>query len=281
MQTLDFRDHRRVLGANRYVYAVVSRRVGGLSIGINLNPDKACNFACPYCQVDRTVPGGPRMIDLAVLAEELDALLTMVAGGELWDHPPFNTAASAHRRVGDISFAGDGEPTAAPHFAEAIQTVADVRARFGLSDVPLTLLTNATRFHIDSVVEGLEVLRRAGGQIWAKLDAGTEAWFQRVDATSIPFDRVLKNLRWACERYDVVLQSMFHAFGNEGPTDEEILAWARCIEHIMAGGGTLSGVQVYTVARAPADPTVVALPQERLQWIAEQARAKGVSTSVY
>ena len=45
---LDFKDHRRELDANRYVYAVVSRRARGLSIGVNINPDKACNFACPY-----------------------------------------------------------------------------------------------------------------------------------------------------------------------------------------------------------------------------------------
>ena len=44
---LDFTDHRRDLGENRYVYAVVSRRAGGLSIGVNLNPDKVCNFDCP------------------------------------------------------------------------------------------------------------------------------------------------------------------------------------------------------------------------------------------
>lgn len=84
---LDYRDHRRELDENRYVYAVVSRRARGLSIGVNLNPDKACNFDCPYCQVDRTTPGGPSRVDVPDLAGELEDLLRR-ANGDLWAHPP-------------------------------------------------------------------------------------------------------------------------------------------------------------------------------------------------
>lgn len=281
MRTLDFKDHRRVLGDNRYVYAVVSRRVGGLSIGINLNPDKACNFDCPYCQVDRTIPGGDRQIDLAVLAAELDALLSMVVAGDLWEHAPFNTAAPALRRVGDISFAGDGEPTAAPGFADAVAAVVEVRARYGLDEVPLSLLTNATLFHREKVRAGLDVLSSAGGQVWAKLDAGTEAWFHRVDGTSLAFDRVLENIEWASMHHKVLIQSMFHAFDGEGPTDSEVKAWAGRLRTVLEAGGRLVGVQVYTVARKPADSSVSALERSRLEWIAQQAEAVGVSSAVY
>ena len=48
--------HERSFEANRFVYPVLSRRAGGLSVGINLNPDKICNFDCIYCQVDRVSP---------------------------------------------------------------------------------------------------------------------------------------------------------------------------------------------------------------------------------
>ena len=96
-RTLNFTDHRRALHTNRYVYAVVSRRSHGLSIGINLNPDKACNFACPYCQVDRTVPGGERRIDTALLGVELAEILSHVQDGTLWDRAPFDTTAPAMR----------------------------------------------------------------------------------------------------------------------------------------------------------------------------------------
>ena len=224
MRRLDYTDHRRSLDDNRYVYAVVSRRVGGLSIGINLNPDKVCNFDCPYCQVDRTVPGGDRVIDIDVLGSELERLLGWVADGTLWEHAPFNTTDEQYRRVGDISFAGDGEPTAAPKFEDAIRRVVMARARFGLQSVPLTLLTNATLFQRESVQLGLRTLHESGGEIWAKLDAGTEDWFRRVDGTSIPFERVLSNLKWAANEYGVTIQSMFHTFDGVGPTDQEVMA---------------------------------------------------------
>ena len=123
MRRLSFEDHRRELGDNQYVYAVVSRRVGGLSIGINLNVDKACNFDCPYCQVDRTIPGGERKIDVARLGDELDHLLALVSADALWSRSPFDTAAPHLRRVGDISLAGDGEPTAASEFAQVVEVV--------------------------------------------------------------------------------------------------------------------------------------------------------------
>ena len=46
--------HPRYFGQNSFVYPVLSRRADGISVGINLNPDKACNFDCIYCQVDRS-----------------------------------------------------------------------------------------------------------------------------------------------------------------------------------------------------------------------------------
>ena len=71
------RDHRRGLADNRYVYAVVSRRSRGVSVGVNLNPDKVCNFDCVYCQVDRTTPGADRDVDVERLGAELDFVLDL------------------------------------------------------------------------------------------------------------------------------------------------------------------------------------------------------------
>ena len=269
---LDFVDHSRELADNRYVYAVVSRRSRGLSIGINLNPDKACNFACPYCQVDRTVPGGARDVDLDVLERELADLLALFTSGALWQVPPFDTAAPEFRRVNDIAFAGDGEPTACRVFAGAVQRVAAVRDAAGLSDVKIHLLTNATLFQRPRVAEGLTALAAAGGEIWAKLDAGTAEWFALIDGTSLPFDRVLDNLKAAAQRWPIVLQCMFHAIDGEGPSDAEVSAWAGRIADIVAAGGRIRLVQVYSVARKPADPRVTPLPRARLEEIAAAAR---------
>ncbi|MGB0639940.1 MAG: radical SAM protein [Myxococcota bacterium] len=281
MRRLDFSDHRRELDTNRYVYAVVSRRVGGLSIGINLNPDKICNFSCPYCQVDRRIPGGDRAIDLVVLEQELDDLLAMVADGSLWTHSPFDTAASEYRRVGDISFAGDGEPTSASEFADAVSVVSRVREQHKLDDVRLSLLTNATLFQRPTVKEGLKRLHQAGGEVWAKLDAGTEAWFHRVDGTTMSFQLILDNLSMAAQQYGVVVQSMFHTFDGVGPTDSEIEAWADRLSAVLDDGGTIRHVQVYSVARRPADASIGALELERLEFIADHARRLGLDVAVY
>src|SRR5262245_2561604 len=79
------RDHRCTFEDNRYVYAVMSRRSKGLSIGINLNPDKLCNFDCVYCQVDRQTPPVVRDVDVPRLREELEDMLDCVQGGALFE----------------------------------------------------------------------------------------------------------------------------------------------------------------------------------------------------
>ncbi len=278
---LDFRDHRRELDDNRYIYAVVSRRSRGLSVGINLNPDKACNFDCPYCQVDRTIAGRAREVDPALLGRELDRLLALYQDGQLWSVSPFDTAAPEMRRLNDLAFAGDGEPTACASFAEAVEVVADVRDARGLGGVPIHLLTNATLFHRPAVAEGLARLRARGGVIWAKLDAGTEAYFHVVDGTKLPFRRVLENLGEAARAAPLVLQCMFMTLDGEGPSDGEVAAWSERIAEILAAGGQIREVQVYSVARRPADARVGVLPRARLDAIAASAATLGVPVVVY
>src|SRR6059058_3249077 len=111
-----FTQHSRSWQRNRYVYPVVSRRSKGLSIGVNLNPDKICNFDCVYCQVDRTTPGGDRDVDLPRLRVELAAMLDAVTTGQLFRHERFRQTPQHLRRLNDIAFSGDGEPTTCPQF---------------------------------------------------------------------------------------------------------------------------------------------------------------------
>lgn len=269
---LDFQDHRRQLHANRYVYAVVSRRAGGLSIGINLNPDKVCNFDCPYCQVDRSQKISAPPVDIDRLNAELERLLTWVHDGVLWTIPPFDTAKEAHRRVADISFAGDGEPTSAKPFAAAVKKVTQLQRMFGLDHIKLQVLTNATLFHRARVQEGLAELWSNGGEVWAKLDAGTEPWFQLIDGTKLPFDRILRNIQWASQQGALVLQCMFHRWEGDAPSSEEISAWCQRIADIYSAGGTIRLIQVYSVARRPADSRVTMLEEAILIDIANQAR---------
>ncbi len=273
---LDFRDHRRELDRNRFVYAVVSRRARGLSIGVNLNPDKACNFDCPYCQVDRTTPGGEAQVDVAVLRQELEVLLRRVKGGGLWEEAPFDTAAPELRRLSDIAFAGDGEPTLAAEFPQAALAAREVRDALA-PGVPLRLLTNAVLFHAPKVHAALAEF----DELWCKLDAGSEGYFRLVDGTSLPFARVLDNLMLLARERPIVVQSLFLALEGRGPEEAEVEAWAGRLRAIREQGGRIDHVQVYTVARPPSDPRFTALGREQLEAIAESARQAGVDAAVY
>lgn len=272
---LDFRDHRRELDENRYVYAVVSRRARGLSIGVNLNPDKACNFDCPYCQVDRTTPGGPSRVSVPDLAAELEDLLRR-SGDDLWAQPPFDTVAPDLRRVADIAFAGDGEPTTPPEFPAAARAAREARDRLA-PGVPLRLLTNATLLHKDRVRAALAEF----DELWCKLDAGTEAYFHVVDGTRLPFRRVLDNLLLVARERPIVVQSLFLSIGGVGPDEAEIAAWVGRMGEIVAQGGRIDDVQVYTLARAPSDPRCGPLEAARLEAIAATARAAGLDAAVH
>jgi wyosine [tRNA(Phe)-imidazoG37] synthetase (radical SAM superfamily) len=273
---LSFVDHGRDLDHNRYVYAVVSRRARGLSVGVNLNPDKVCNFDCPYCQVDRTTPGGAAEIDVPMLGEELDHLLDRVQDGTLWEHPLFATAPPHLRQVVDIAFAGDGEPTTPREFPAAAQATKERRDRRGLG-VPMRLITNATMLDRPRVKAALALF----DELWCKLDAGTEGYFHRVDGTSFPFRKVLDNLLATARERPIVVQSMFLTWEGAGPDEAEIEAYVERLRDILAGGGRIDLVQVYTVARRPSDPRVGALHDLRLDEIATRVRAAGLRAEVY
>src|SRR5512133_3733964 len=87
--------HERRWADNLYVYAVVSRRSHGVSVGINLNPGKECNFDCLYCQVDRAIAPSVRRVDLERLESELHAVLEAAADGTLYEAAPFNVLPQA------------------------------------------------------------------------------------------------------------------------------------------------------------------------------------------
>jgi wyosine [tRNA(Phe)-imidazoG37] synthetase (radical SAM superfamily) len=270
--TLTIHDHRRELDENRYVYAVLSRRSGGVSIGINLNPDKVCNFDCIYCQVDRTTPGRYRRVDLGILNRELRDILARATSGELFARAPFANIPTALRQVKDIAFSGDGEPTTDPRFVEAVELAIRAKKEAGLSDLKIVIITNATMFHRPNVREALALLDRHNGEIWAKLDAGTEAYYHLVDVTTIPFQRVLDNIVEAAQRRPVVIQSLFMRVHGAGPDEQEILAYCDRLRDIVGHGGQISLVQVYTIARRPAQPYVTPLADREVDAIAEAVR---------
>jgi wyosine [tRNA(Phe)-imidazoG37] synthetase (radical SAM superfamily) len=268
------RDHRRTFRENLYVYAVVSRRSKGISIGINLNPDKICNFDCIYCQVDRKTPPVVREVDMNRLRDELEDMLDLVISGKLFENERFRETPPELRRLNDIAFSGDGEPTTFPEFFEAVRMVADVKAHRGLSGVKLVLITNATMFHRHLVQEALALLDCNEGEVWAKLEAGTESYYQQIDRTTIPFQRVLDNITAEARRAPLVIQAMFLRMHDQPPSKTELAAFCGRLNDIIQAGGQIKLVQVYTVARVPAEDYVSPLSRSEVDHIVELVRGR-------
>jgi wyosine [tRNA(Phe)-imidazoG37] synthetase (radical SAM superfamily) len=266
--------HPRIYRENLYVYPVLSRRARGISIGVNLNPDKVCNFDCIYCQVDRTTPPAVRRVDEARLKEELSAILHEARSGSLFERPEFRALPDAVRVVRDITFAGDGEPPSYPHFKRVVEDVLSIKRIAGFDDLKVILLTNATLIDRPQVREAMQLMDRDHGEFWLKLDAGTEEYYRLVDRTTIPLVRVLANILEAARIRPVVLQSLFMRVRGAGPPPEEIGAYCDRVRQILAGGGAISLIQVYTVARAPAETYVTPLTDDELDEIASRVRER-------
>ena len=264
--------HSRLFESNRYVYPVLSRRSGGISVGINLNPDKICNFDCIYCQVDRTVPPVLREVDEDRVIEELNALLGDTLSGRLYQHPAFRDIPDRLKRINDIAFSGDGEPTTYPRFREIVEKTADVKRTFDLPEVKITAITNCTRFHVPAVLDAFDVMHRNNGEIWAKLEAGTAEYYHLVERTRISFERIVDNLKLAARRWPLVIQSLFMRVHGRPPPDEEIAAFCNVLSDVLEQGGSLKNIQVYTVARKPAESYVTALSDAEVDRIAEITR---------
>jgi len=274
--------HERSYEQNRFVYPVLSRRSGGISIGINLNPDKVCNFDCIYCQVDRTRTAETTFVDTSDMLAELDAMLTLVTSGELFASGKFRDTPAALRRLNDIAFSGDGEPTTYRNFDSIVASVAELKRRNGLDDVKLVLITNASMFHRPHVAAGLAILDQNEGEIWAKLESGTEEYYHKIERTRIPFRQILDNITGAARVRPLVIQSLFMHVEGEPPSTEEIAAFCDRLREIRLAGGKLKLVQIYTVARQPAESFVSPLSDAEVDAIAEKVRSQtGLETAVF
>jgi wyosine [tRNA(Phe)-imidazoG37] synthetase (radical SAM superfamily) len=261
--------HERSFEANRFVYPVLSRRSQGLSIGVNLNPDKVCNFDCIYCQVDRTRQSETRFVEIDALLAELGAMVDFVTSGEIWQTEKFRDTPAALQRLNDIAFSGDGEPTTFKNFDEIIAACAELKRGRGLGNVKMVLITNASMFHRPHVKRGLATLDANNGEIWAKLEAGTAEYFKLVDRTPIPFQQILDNIVAAARVRPIVVQSLFMRVAGEPPALAELEAFCDRLREVVAAEGQIKLVQVYTVARRPAESYVTPLTDAEVDAIVQ------------
>ena len=279
--TLTIREHSRDSAGLTYVYPVVSRRAGGVSIGINLNPNNACNWRCIYCQVPDLRRGRAPRIDLAQLEHELDGFLHQVfAGDYLEQHVP-----AGMRRVNDIAISGNGEPTSAKEFAEIIELVARVRDRYTqAAGVKIVLITNGSLVRRESVQQGLRRLGEVGGEVWFKLDAATVEGIARINSVALTPQRHLDNLLASSALCPTFIQTCLFELDGAPPPEVEIRAYIEFIAAALARGAKLKGVLIYGIARdsqQPEAPRLGSLPKVWLDELASRVGALGVEARVF
>jgi wyosine [tRNA(Phe)-imidazoG37] synthetase (radical SAM superfamily) len=286
---LDFSAHPRNWREYKLVYPVIARRSKGMSIGINLNPDRVCNFDCIYCEVNRKdfhtgkglIPLPPKnqprpKVDLLEIRRELLDLLRMAHIGDIWRESEFSETPAHLQRLNDIAFSGDGEPTTFPHFVEAVQTGIEARSEAGFEpwEVKLVLITNATRFHRPNVQEGLKLLATNNGEIWAKLDAGTPEYYRLIDKSNIKYERILDNILQTSREIPLNIQTCMIQVHNKPIPPVEVEAYCDRLLYILSNGGKLRMVQLYTVARKPAQEYVSSLNDQELSSIAARISSR-------
>ncbi|MEY2632329.1 MAG: hypothetical protein RIR00_983 [Pseudomonadota bacterium] len=245
---LTISDHRRDVAGLRYVYPVVSRRAGGVSIGINLNVNRACNWACRYCQVEGLRRGGPEPIDLPLLESELEHFLQAALYGDFMA----TQVPESARRLMDLAFSGDGEPTTAAEFPQTVELALAALHRHGLADtVKLRLITNGSQLHRAAVQAGVARLGAAGGEVWFKLDRGSAAGRLAVNGSRSEDSRVVAHLRRAVALAPTWVQTCWFAENGVVPSAAEEQAY---LEILRAAGAGLAGVHLYGLARKPMQP---------------------------
>lgn len=280
--TLDTRDHDRGSAGLEYVYYVVSRRARGVSVGVNLNPNNACNWRCVYCQVPNLTAGRAPAIDVPRLERELAQVLTRITAPSWLEA----NAPQGSRRVADIAIAGNGEPTSARELGEVLEAVARQRAAAGLeATCGLTLITNGSLAHQPHVQRALERLAELGGEVWCKLDAGDDAGLARINSSATGFARARRALEHCATRCPTWVQTLVFDWGGPTLAGAALEQYCAALRELReAQRNHLRGVLLYGLARPSHQPEAAqlrALPEGELQALgAAIARATGLEVRV-
>ena len=257
---------------SRLVCLYVSSRAGGLAIDVNLNPDGLCNFNCNYCDVDRSQLSREPVVDVNRLAEELREMLALVHSDRIEQHPGFQNLPPELRRLRLVALSGDGEPTLSPVFCEAVETVVHVRALGGWPFFKLVLVTNASALDQPRVQQGLQHFTRQD-EIWAKLNAGTQAFFERINRASDTLEHILRNILLVAKERPVVIESLFARVRGQNPPPHEVLQYIDRLRELLAAGAQISSVQIYSANRPTPNSECTHLSLAVLSGIAQQVRA--------
>jgi wyosine [tRNA(Phe)-imidazoG37] synthetase (radical SAM superfamily) len=274
-------DHSRDSAGLSYVYPVISRRSGGLSIGINLNPNNACNWRCIYCQVPDLIRGTSPEINLQQLQQELDEFLSDVINGDFYDH---YEVAEDLRIIKDIAISGNGESTSAVEFDQIIKLIAQSISRFILQDkIKLVLITNGSLAHKEVVQSGLSTMSSINGEIWFKLDSGTDDGLKNINNAGLSIERVKENLKIVSALCPTWLQTCVFKLDDELPSMNECESYLQFLATLKEENIEVNGVLLYGLARPSMQieaPRLSAVSEVWMNDFAEEIKQLGFKTKV-
>jgi wyosine [tRNA(Phe)-imidazoG37] synthetase (radical SAM superfamily) len=248
MTKLTITNHSRIFANYTYVYPVASRRSQGISLGINLNINNACNWRCIYCQVEDLVRGKPTDIDLAQIERELDNMLDLIVHGDfIQKFAPKNL-----QRFNDICLSGNGEPTLSPQFSQVIAIIAKLRLKYNLTNqVKTILISNGSEIDKPHIIEGIKLLAKNNGEIWFKVDSATEAGMTTTNQVHLSVESVKTRLKLASSLCKTYIQTCMFKLNDKNPSEHEIEQYINFVVDVKS---YIAGVLLYSTARAPALP---------------------------
>ena len=242
---------------------VHSRRLG-ISLGINLLPadGKVCSFDCIYCECGFNEDHRPSLPlpTREEVALKLEAKLQeMVASGQLPDV---------------LTFAGNGEPTCHPHFAEIIADTIRLRNQY-CPKAKVSVLSNSTMIHRPQVHDAL---MQVDNNI-LKLDTVDPAYINKVDHPNGTYDVNLIIDRLKAFQGHVIIQTMFmrgecngESVDNTG--DEYVNPWLEAVKTIAP-----QQVMIYTIDRETPTQGLLKATHEQLDQIRDRVIAAGIPCS--
>ena len=277
---LNTRNHDRDVVGMTYVYPVISRRAGGVSIGINLNPNNACNWRCAYCQVPDLVRGSAPEVDLDLLKDELMTMLNSVVHGSFMaERVPEDC-----RRLCDVAISGNGEPTSCRNFDTIVELVVAVMGQFQLSDeVKLRLITNGSYLHKPYVQAGLKLMGDNNGEVWVKVDSATETGIERINGVSATPELLFKQVKTAAKLCPTWIQTCMFAWDGAEPSEAEVRAYLGFIRRLKAETVLIKGVMLYGLARPSLQPEAEHLSQlseAKMQSMAQQLEEEVIDVTL-
>lgn len=271
----------RCFHGGRSVYTVISPRAKGLTIGVNMNPDRFCNFNCVYCEVHGQKPSVPSPCDADTASQELERLLQLSLSGGMNQLDCYRDLPEDLLDLKEVTLSGDGEPTCCPNFSEVVGAVIRLRALGKFPFFKIVLVTNASGLLEQEVEAGLKQLT-SRDEIWAKLDAGSQEWMDRVNQSNVPIETILANILAVGKARDIVIQTLFPALQNSPPPSAEVGTYIDRLLQLKTQGARISQVQVYSAHRPTTHALCAHLPLRTLSQIARRIRdATGLNVEVY